>query len=136
MAGDYVMGLLDETEQAVAERHIGTEQSFAKAVSAWRERLADLDLTAAETAPSPALWQRIAEAAKIAPNDGLPPHSPRCMAPRYGTTSGSGAPSASVGHSPLAFCDHRDRRAGRRRARFVMTSSPSPSASRYTSRYW
>jgi anti-sigma-K factor RskA len=72
MAGDYVMGLLDDAEQAAAERRIATDQSFAQAVSAWRERLADLDLTAEETPPSPALWQRIADAAKIAPIDALP----------------------------------------------------------------
>ena len=72
MAGDYVMGLLDGAEHAAAERRIATDQSFAQAVSAWRERLADLDLTAEETPPSPALWQRIADATKIAPIDALP----------------------------------------------------------------
>jgi anti-sigma-K factor RskA len=72
MAGDYVMGLLDDAEQVAAERRIATDQSFAQAVSAWRGRLADLDLTAEETPPSPALWQRIADATKIAPIDALP----------------------------------------------------------------
>ncbi len=72
MAGDYVMGLLDDAEHAAAERRIATDQSFAQAVSAWRGRLADLDLTAEETPPSPALWQRIADATKIAPIDALP----------------------------------------------------------------
>ena len=72
MAADYVMGLLDDAEQAAAERRIATDQSFAQAVSAWRERLADLDLTAEETPPNPALWQRIAAATKIAPIDALP----------------------------------------------------------------
>ncbi len=72
MAGDYVMGLLDDAEYAAAERRIATDQSFAQAVSAWRARLADLDLTAEETPPSPALWQRIADATKTAPIDTLP----------------------------------------------------------------
>ena len=72
MAADYVMGLLDGAEQAAAEQRIATDQSFAQAVSAWRERLADLDLTAEETPPNPALWQRIADATKIAPIDALP----------------------------------------------------------------
>ncbi len=35
-------------------------------------RLADLDLTAEENPPSPALWQRITDATKIAPIDALP----------------------------------------------------------------
>ena len=72
MAGDYVMGLLDDAEHAAAERRIATDQSFAQAVSAWRARLADLDLTAEETPPSPALWPRIADATKTAPIDALP----------------------------------------------------------------
>ena len=69
---DYVMGLLDGAEQIDAEQRIETDQSFAQAVNAWPERLADLDLTAEEIPPSPALWQRIADATKIAPIDALP----------------------------------------------------------------
>ena len=72
LAADYVMGLLDGTEHAAAEQRIETDQSFAQAVATWRERLADLDLTAEETPPSAALWQRIADATRIAPIDALP----------------------------------------------------------------
>ena len=72
MAADYVMGLLDGAEHAAAEQRLATDQSFAQAVSAWRDRLADLDLTAEENPPSPALWQRITDATKIAPIDALP----------------------------------------------------------------
>ena len=72
LAGDYVMGLLDDTEQATAERRLATDHSFAEAVGAWRKRLADLDLTAEETPPSPALWQRIADTTKSAPVVALP----------------------------------------------------------------
>ena len=72
MAADYVMGLLDDAEHAAAERRIETGDGFARTVSAWRERFADLDSTAEETPPSPALWQRIADATKIAPIDALP----------------------------------------------------------------
>src|SRR6185503_5951375 len=56
MAGDYVMGLLDGAQHAAAEQRLATDLSFAQAVSAWRARLADLDLTAEEIPPSPALW--------------------------------------------------------------------------------
>ena len=73
MAADYVMGLLDDAEHAAAERRIADRRRrLPSAVSAWRERLADLDFTAEETAPSPALWQRIADATRIAPIDALP----------------------------------------------------------------
>ena len=71
-AADFVMGLLDDVDHAAAERRLATEPSFAQAVSAWRERLADLDLTAEEAPPSPALWQRIADATRVAPIDALP----------------------------------------------------------------
>ena len=67
MAADYVMGLLEGTDHAAAERRIATDDAFARAVSAWRERLADLDATADETSPSPALWQRIANTTKAEP---------------------------------------------------------------------
>jgi anti-sigma-K factor RskA len=72
MAGDYVMGLLEGAEHTAAEQRLATDPSFAHAVGAWRARLADLDLTAEETPPSPALWPRIADATKTAPIDALP----------------------------------------------------------------
>ncbi|MET0679316.1 MAG: hypothetical protein ABW175_26255, partial [Bradyrhizobium sp.] len=64
LAADYVMGLLDPAEDARAERLMATDVSFASAVSAWRERLADFDATAEPSAPGPALWDRIAESTK------------------------------------------------------------------------
>jgi anti-sigma-K factor RskA len=67
LAADYVMGLLDPAEEAKAERLMSTDESFARAVSAWRERLADFDATAEPVAPSPALWNRITETIKVAP---------------------------------------------------------------------
>ena len=67
MAADFVMGLLEGAELAAAERRAATDDGFARAVNAWRERLADLDSTAEETRPSPALWQRISDATKAAP---------------------------------------------------------------------
>lgn len=73
MAADYVMGLLDETEQAVAERRLTVDAAFASAVSAWRERLADFDATADPVAPGAALWSRIADTIKATPA----PSSPR-----------------------------------------------------------
>jgi len=68
LAADYVMGLLDAAEEARAERLMSTDESFARAVGAWRERLADFDASAEPVAPSPALWERIAETIKAAPS--------------------------------------------------------------------
>src|SRR5262245_43355299 len=61
LAADYVMGLLDPAEDARAERLMATDDKFARAVSAWRERLADFDASAESVAPSPALWDRISQ---------------------------------------------------------------------------
>ena len=72
IAAEYVLGLLEAAEHAAAEQRIEIDNAFAQAVNAWRERLADLEATAQETPPSPALWQRIADATKIAPIDALP----------------------------------------------------------------
>ena len=71
-AADYVMGLLDAADQAVAERRMTDDAGFAQAVNAWRERLADLDATADAVAPSPALWERIADSTKTNNVPGLP----------------------------------------------------------------
>jgi len=67
MAADYVMGLLDDAEQAVAERRLTTDAAFAGAVSAWRERLADFDASADPVAPSSALWHRITDTIQATP---------------------------------------------------------------------
>jgi len=60
LAADYAMGLLDDAEEAAAERRLATDATFARAVDAWRSRLADFNDTAEQIPPSPALWQRIA----------------------------------------------------------------------------
>ncbi len=67
MAADYVMGLLDDAGQAIAERRLTTDAAFAGAVSAWRERLADFDATADPVAPSAALWRRITDSIQTTP---------------------------------------------------------------------
>ncbi|MES2194178.1 MAG: anti-sigma factor [Pseudomonadota bacterium] len=67
MAADYVMGLLDDADQAIAERRLTTDAAFAGAVSAWRERLADFDATADPVAPSAALWRRITKTIQTTP---------------------------------------------------------------------
>jgi anti-sigma-K factor RskA len=67
LAADYVMGLLDPAEDARAERLMATDEAFARAVGAWRERLADFDATAEPVTPSPALWNRIAQSIQPAP---------------------------------------------------------------------
>lgn len=72
LAADYVLGLLDDTGAAEAERKMADDASFARAVHDWRERLADLDATADPSPPGPELWQRIAGATKAGSVAALP----------------------------------------------------------------
>ncbi len=61
MAADYVMGLLSDADAVTAESRMQTDVAFARAVNAWRERLADFDASAEPVKPGPDLWKRIAE---------------------------------------------------------------------------
>jgi anti-sigma-K factor RskA len=72
LAADYVMGLLEGAELGAAEQRMTTDATFAAAVSAWCERLADLDATAEALSPSTALWERIADSTKEKPAIPLP----------------------------------------------------------------
>ena len=72
IAADYVMGLLDPAEQALAERRMTNDAPFAAAVNAWRERLADFDSTAEPLTPTPALWTRIVETTRKETITSLP----------------------------------------------------------------
>jgi anti-sigma-K factor RskA len=72
LAADYVMGLLEGAELAAAEQRMTTDIAFAKAVNVWRERLADLDATAAALEPGAALWDRIADSTRAKPAIPLP----------------------------------------------------------------
>ncbi|MGV8953085.1 MAG: anti-sigma factor [Cypionkella sp.] len=58
LAAEYVLGTLDLPERLAAEARIKADVSFAAAVEAWQERLADLNADYAE-APAPDLMPRI-----------------------------------------------------------------------------
>lgn len=72
MAADYVIGLLDDKEQAAADKRMETDAAFAQAVIAWRERLSDFDASAEPVKPGPELWSRIAETTKKETISALP----------------------------------------------------------------
>ena len=112
MAGDYVMGLLDGAEHAAAEQRIATDQSFARLVSPWRERLR----TSISRPRKPRRARRFGSASRKQPKSRrstpCPPHAPRCVAPRCGTTSGSGAAWVSAAPSLQRFCNDHDRCVG------------------------
>lgn len=59
LAGEYVLGLLSEDERAAFEARLASEPSTRAFVADWRERLLELDLSAAPVTPSPDLWPGI-----------------------------------------------------------------------------
>jgi anti-sigma-K factor RskA len=79
LAGEYVLGVLDEAEMARAEALLAADKAFAREVADWQERLAPLDETAAPMTAPAALWLRI----EAATADREPAPAPRlATAPR------------------------------------------------------
>jgi len=61
LAAEYVLGVLDAPQRSDIERRIARERAFADLVAAWETRLAPWTDEIAPVAPSPEVWQRIAE---------------------------------------------------------------------------
>ncbi len=59
LAAHYVVGLAEPEEAKRAEQLMAKDAGFRRTVQMWRNHLAPLDDTAAETKPSPQLWDRI-----------------------------------------------------------------------------
>jgi anti-sigma-K factor RskA len=78
LAGEYVLGLLDEAAARDVERRAATEAPLAAAIAAWRNRLDPLADLAPPVPPSDVLWHRIAAdlpaAAVAAPAPAPSPH--------------------------------------------------------------
>lgn len=59
LAGEYVLGTLDEAERRAADTRLNSDSSFRAAVAAWEQRLQPLTDTAAPVAPSRDLFAEI-----------------------------------------------------------------------------
>jgi anti-sigma-K factor RskA len=59
LAGEYVLGLLDDAAARDVERRARTEQPLAAAIAAWRSRLDPLTDLPAPVPPGDLLWRRI-----------------------------------------------------------------------------
>jgi anti-sigma-K factor RskA len=59
LAGELVLGLLEGSAMAEAERRLATDPDFAREVEAWRSRFAALDDAAEPQAAGDDLWRRI-----------------------------------------------------------------------------
>lgn len=60
LAGEYLLGVLDEAAAREFETRLEREPVLRDAVAYWEERLRGLAGTLPEVTPSPALWMRIA----------------------------------------------------------------------------
>ncbi|CAN5398277.1 anti-sigma factor [soil metagenome] len=59
VAGEYVLGVLSDAERADVERHAATDETLARAIAAWQDRLAGLGDAVAPADASPMLCDRI-----------------------------------------------------------------------------
>ena len=100
LAAEYVAGLLDADAQAVAERRIATDSTFARAVEQWRMRLAEFDETVKPVEVGPDLWQRI-EGSIAAPSSNA--RTTRSGALRRFWNSLSGLRAATLGAAAAAL---------------------------------
>ena len=68
LAGEYVLGTLDEAERRAFQRRLLTEPAAVAAVASWQQRLSPLLLAAPEIAAPAGLWPKI-EAGSAPAND-------------------------------------------------------------------
>ena len=61
IAGEYVLGTLNNAERAEAEQRIQSDAQFAAMVSAWEQRLAPVAGSIGEIAPPGTVWQKISD---------------------------------------------------------------------------
>jgi anti-sigma-K factor RskA len=59
LAGEYVLGVLEESERTVFERQLARDAGLQELVARWQQRFAELDGTASAVPPSAELWSRI-----------------------------------------------------------------------------
>lgn len=61
LAGEYVLGLLDDADARALERRMAQDVKLRDAVAGWRDRFNEIDASARPLAPSAELWNRIAK---------------------------------------------------------------------------
>lgn len=71
IAGEYVLGTLDDGERRAFQRRLLTDPAAVAAVATWQDRLSPLLLTVPEVAPPPTLWTKVDAASRPANDNGL-----------------------------------------------------------------
>ena len=64
LAAEYVLGVLEGHDAALAEHMDATDAAFAEAAAAWRERLREVDETAPPAPVPGTLWNAITQSLK------------------------------------------------------------------------
>jgi anti-sigma-K factor RskA len=59
VAGEYVLGVLEDAERATFEHRLARDRALQSLVARWQERLLPLDTTAAPATPPAGLWGQI-----------------------------------------------------------------------------
>lgn len=59
LAAEYVLGVLPAAERASASARLESDRAFAARVAWWEQRLSSWNASYGETAPPPAIWNRI-----------------------------------------------------------------------------
>jgi anti-sigma-K factor RskA len=67
LAAEFVLGVLEGTERAAAQRLLERDANFARMVAAWEERLTPWAAEIADVTPPPQVWERIAASLPAAP---------------------------------------------------------------------
>jgi anti-sigma-K factor RskA len=70
LAGEYVLGTLDDAERRAFQRRLLTDPAAVAAVAMWQDRLAPLLLTVPEAVPPATLWSRIERDGQPANDNG------------------------------------------------------------------
>lgn len=72
LAGEYVLGLLEDSERSAFEDALSQDATTRRALRHARERFLDLDIAVVASKPPPELWNRIEAALDDDPDEVLP----------------------------------------------------------------
>jgi anti-sigma-K factor RskA len=96
LAGEYVLGVLEDAERAVAEKRAHDDPSFAAAIRLWELRLGPLHELVPPLAPPKPVWPAVAERLDSVPQPERPRR--RELAKAVAAVSeGSGPNAADLG---------------------------------------
>lgn len=122
LAGEYVLGVLDQSERQAVRLRARTDPELARAIAAWERRLGPMAVVLDPVPPPPALWDRLEAAIDAGPPEIVPLTHPRARWAWPAATAISLALAAGL----AAFIVLRPAAAPVRVASLVPINAPSP----------